>query len=203
VIAFSLRQVVRDRRGAALTEFGFVAPVLMLFLVGAFDIAHSLYLRSVMHGAIQKSARDSTLERNATPAEQALIDARVQAAANGLTFGQQIQFTRFFYRTFERAAAAQAEQLNDTNSDGQCNNNESYSDDNNNRTWDRNGGSTGQGLAFDRAVYTAEVTYPRLFPLWRFIGGSSTSTVQVRTVLMNQPYTGQGRDGTPTPRTCP
>lgn len=197
-----MRRLRSDRRGATLVEFGFVAPILMMFLVGAFDIGHALYLRSAMLGAMQKSARDSSLEAGATASSQARIDGEVQKAVSGLTFGRPIQFKRRFYRTFQTAAAARAEQFTDGNGNRRCDNGEAYSDDNNNNVWDADGGNEGQGLAFDRSVYTATVTYQRLFPLWKFIGGSPTSTVQVRTVLMNQPYTGQTAVRPPTNRNC-
>jgi Flp pilus assembly protein TadG len=197
-----MRRLRFDRRGSTLVEFGFIAPMFMMFLIGAFDIGHALYLRSAMLGAMQKSARDSTLEQSATAASQARIDGEVQKAVDGLTFGKQIQFKRRFYRTFQTAAAARAEQFTDINLNGRCDGVEPYSDDNNNNVWDADGGNEGQGLAFDRSVYTATVTYQRLFPLWKFIGGSPTSTVQVRTVLMNQPYTGQTAIRPPTQRNC-
>jgi Flp pilus assembly protein TadG len=191
-----------NERGSTLVEFGFVAPVFMMFLAGAFDIGHALYLRSALLGAMQKSARDSTLEAGATDASQAIIDNEVRRAVAGLTFGKRIEFTRRSYRTFERAAAARREQLTDLNGNDNCDLGEAYSDDNNNDRWDRDGGNEGQGLAFDRTIYTANVTYQRLFPLWKFIGGSPTSTVRVRTVLMNQPYTGQTAAAPPTNRIC-
>lgn len=199
----AVRKLRHDRRGATLVEFAFVAPVFLLLLMGMFDVGHQLYVHVVLQGAMQKSARDSTLEAFATSSTQAALDTHVREQVEPLTFGEQLTFRRRFYRTFDQAAAARRENFTDVNGNGVCDNGEQYSDDNNNQVWDVDGGDAGQGLAFDKAVYTATVTFPRLFPLWRFTGSSERSTVEVRTVLMNQPYTGQKSYGAPTARNCP
>ena len=54
-----LRRLRDEQRGATLIEFAIVAPVLCLMLMGAFDIAHSLYVRTVTEGIMQKAGRDS------------------------------------------------------------------------------------------------------------------------------------------------
>ena len=199
----ALRSLGGDRRGATLVEFAIVSPVFLMLLVGILDIAHGQVLRAVLQGALQKSGRDSTLEANATTANQAIVDKKVRDTVGGLAFGQPITFKRRFYRTFERAAAAQAEPYTDGNANGRCDNGEQYMDNNLNTVWDADGADAGQGFAFDKAVYSASITYPRLFPLWRFVGGDSTATASARTVLMNQPYVGQGSYGTAAARNCP
>ena len=57
-----LRELVRADGGAALTEFGLISPVLFLLLFGGFDVGHTLYMRTVLEGAVQKAARDASLE---------------------------------------------------------------------------------------------------------------------------------------------
>ena len=55
-----LRQLRGDRRGVTVIEFAIVAPVMCLFLVAAFDVAHQLYLTATLQGIVQKTARDSS-----------------------------------------------------------------------------------------------------------------------------------------------
>ncbi|MES2044334.1 MAG: TadE family protein [Pseudomonadota bacterium] len=194
--------LVRDKRGATIVEFAIVAPVLGLMLVGAFDVAHSLYMRATLQGIVQKTARDATLE-SADSAAQTALDNKVKAQVRALANNSTIVITRRFYRTFSKAAAAQAEAFTDTNHDGRCDNGEPYQDDNNNNTWDSDGGDNGEGGAKDRAVYTVTVTYPRFFPLYKFIGGATTTKIAATTILENQPYSDQNSYGTPTVRNCP
>ncbi len=187
-------QSLRDRRAVTVVEFAFVAPVLLLLLLGGFDTAHTLYMRGVLQGAVQKSARDSALESGLSSENQTAIDDRVRASVLALANNADITIKRRFYRTFSQAAAAKAEPFpggNDTNRNGICDNNEIFEDLNRNGFRDLDGGDGGQGAAVDRTVYTVTATYPRMFPVMKMIGGSATTVVTATTVLENQPYANQ------------
>jgi Flp pilus assembly protein TadG len=194
--------LTRDERGSAAIEFSVLAPVMCLLLVGAFDIAHSLYMRGTVQGIVQKTARDATLEGSTDAASQTALDDKVKAQVRALANNSTIVITRRYYRTFSLAAAAQAEPWTDTDHNGTCNNNEPYTDNNGNGTWDADGGDDGQGGAKDRTLYTVTVTYPRFFPLYKYIGGSTTTKIVATTILENQPYTDQGSYGAPVVRHC-
>lgn len=198
-----LRNLGEDERGAALVEFAIVAPVMVLMLLGAFDIGHTLYARGVLQGVVQKVARDSTLETGTQAQQQQKLDDRVRAQVSALANNADIEITRRYYRTFTQAAAARREDFTDNNGDGTCDGGEPYEDANNNNVWDDDGADAGQGGAKDAVVYTVEVTYPRFFPIYNFIGGSDTTTLTASTVLKNQPYGDQGSYGAPTWKNCP
>lgn len=199
------RQLGRDRRGATLTEFAIVAPVMCLFLVGGFDTAHTLYMRAALQGIVQKTGRDSALETGTDATVQAATDAKVLAQVRQLAKNATVTYSRRFYRTFSQALAARRENFTDTDHDGTCNHNEPYTDANNNSVWDADGGDGGQGGAKDKTVYTVTVTYPRLFPLQGFIPALPANQVlTASTVLQNQPYSDQSSyTNTTTVRNCP
>lgn len=183
------RRVIADQRGATILEFAFVAPVLALLLVGAMDVGHSLYMRSVLQGVVQKAARDSGLERAEAVAVQAALDAKVKESVLVLYKNAEVETQRRYYRSFETAAAARMEPFTDTNGDGICNKNEPFEDENNNGTRDLYTGNSGQGGAKDSVVYTVTVRYPRMFPLHNFISVVPANvTLRATTVLQNQPY---------------
>lgn len=196
------RKLKTDESGATILEFGLVAPVLSMLLIGSFDLAHTLYMQSVLQGALQKAARDSSLETGASSGTQTTIDTRVTNQVKQLMNGATVNFTRRYYKTFSKAAAAQAESFTDTNTNGQCDGGEPYVDVNNNNNWDRDGGDAGQGGARDNVVYTVDVSYPRMFPLDKMIGGSGTTRISATTVLSNQPYGNQAQYASPTVRNC-
>ncbi len=181
-----------DRRGATIVEFAFVAPVMCLFLVAAFDVAHQLYLTATLQGIVQKTARDSTLESGSTTAAATAIDNKVRRQVLAIATNATLQFNRRYYRTFALAQAATAETWIEGNGNATCDNNESYQDTNGNSTWDADGGDAGQGGAKDKTVYTVTVTHRPLLPIWRYIGGASSRTITAKTVLQNQPYGDQG-----------
>ncbi len=197
------RQLAREERGSAVVEFAIVAPVMGLLLLGAFDIGHTLYMRSVLQGVVQKTARDSTLQDGGTAEQQQTLDARVTAQAKALANNGDIKITRRFYRTFTDAAAARAEAWTDTNDNGRCDEGEPYEDANLNGVWDADGGDQGQGGAKDAVLYTVTIKYPRMFPIYNLIGGETTTTVSAETVLKNQPFGDQGSYGAPVVRNCP
>lgn len=197
----------QDERGTAAMEFGLIFPAFAMLMLGALDIGHTLYMNSVLQGAIQKASRDSTLETGTAAATQTALDNAVKSQVLDLVNNATVTFSRRTYKTFSSAAAAQMEGFSDTPTgpaaNGVCDAGEPYVDTNNNGVWDKDGGDAGQGGARDVTVYKVTVSYPHMFPLYRLIGGSSTQTVTGQTVLANQPYGTQSQYGAPTVRNCP
>lgn len=193
-----LRQLRRDREGVTLVEFAFVGPVLILMLMGLFDIAHTQYTSSVLYGAMQKAARDYTLESATT--SEATIDGRVQDQIRSvMPNGATITFTKTNFEDFKNVN--EPEEWTDTNNNGTCNNNEPYKDANNNGVWDVNRGRSGVGAGRDVILYSANVTYPRLFPLFSMIGLPANVSLNATSVLRRQPFD-QGSQVNPTVRNC-
>lgn len=189
------RSLLADHRGATIVEFGMILPVMGLLLLGTFDIGHTLYMRAVLQGVVQKTARDSGLQDGGTPARQAELDRRVRGQVKQLKKldDDDIVITRRAYRSFSKAAAAQAEPYTETNGNTKCDNGETFEDQNGNGVRDADGGNNGQGGAKDSVLYTVTITYPRLLPHSK-IGGSDIVVVSAKTVMNNQPYSDQGVD---------
>ena len=199
----TFRSLVGETRGNTAIEFALVAPVMCLMLLGAFDVSHTLYVRAALQGIVQKTGRDFTLETSASlQAQRDALDAKVTDQARALANNATIDITRRYYRTFSKAAAAQAESWTDTNGNASCDAGEPYQDQNLNSLWDKDGGDDGVGGAKDAVVYTVTMTYPRMMPITSFIGGATTTKVSAATVLRNQPYSGQESYGTPVVRNC-
>jgi len=174
----------RDQRGVSAVEFGLLAPVLMLALTGVFDTAYDMYTSSLLEGAIQEAARDSTLEKASLKTSS--IDAEVTKVVQDLVPDATLAFSRKSYHSF--SAAGKPEDYTDTNKNGKCDAGEPYEDANDNSRWDTDQGQTGMGGARDVVLYSVTVTYPRPFGVAGFVGGSSTSTMTAETVLANQPW---------------
>jgi Flp pilus assembly protein TadG len=173
-----------------------------LVLLGAFDVSHTLYMRSALQGIVQKTARDSSLESGTDSTQQTTLDNKVRDQIKALANNQTITITRRYYRTFSKAAAAQAEAWTDTNHNSTCDAGEPYQDDNLNSTWDKDGANAGQGGAKDAVLYTVTVSYPRFFPIQNFVGGSNTTSISASTVLKNQPYGDQATYGSSVVKNC-
>jgi Flp pilus assembly protein TadG len=177
-----------DARGVTVIEFAIVAPVMLLMLLGFFDLAHTQYSRSVLQGAMQMAARNSTLESGLT--SSAAIDAYVKNQVKNVV-GPNATFTstRLSYADF--ASVGKAEKYTDTNTNGQYDVGECFEDVNGNGQWDADLGKSGQGGADDAVLYSMTVSYKRMFPMATMIGWTSNQSITASTVLRNQPYSAQ------------
>lgn len=182
--ARSISTLGRDRSGVTAVEFGLIAPVFLIMAMGIFDLAYTMYVNSMMQGAIQKVARDSTIE--GAGINTATLDQRVTDAVKAVVFHSNLTFDRKSYASF--SAVSKPEDFSDINNNNDCDTGEPFEDANGNGTWDKDRGISGQGGARDAVLYTVRVTYARPFPIASLIGQDSTITLQARTVLRNQPY---------------
>ncbi|MVZ96729.1 pilus assembly protein [Sphingorhabdus sp. IMCC26285] len=184
-------KVVKDCEGTSIVEFAVISPVMFTLLFGGFDFGHTLYMKSVLQGAINKAARDSALETGTVAEVQAAVDQKVidqVTAVHRTAEFDTDSFSRSYFRTFTDAAFPESEVWDDTNSDGECNNDENYIDENNNSTFDADGIADGQGYTRDAVKYSATVRYDRLFPLAGLLGISNRVELTASTVIANQPY---------------
>lgn len=172
----------KDASGAAVVEFALVAPVLIMALMGMFDLSYNIYTSAMLEGSIQKAARDSSVED-----ADAVVDGRVISAVRAIAPDASLTFHRSAYDSY--ANVAKPEDFTDLDNDGTCNNGEPFEDANGNNAWDRDRGTSGFGGARDAVLYEVTVTYDRPFPITRLVPGMShqVSTV-ARTVLRNQPF---------------
>lgn len=189
--------LARESAGVTTVEFAMIAPVLVLTLLGLFDMGYNMYAQTLLQGALQQAARNSTIE--GASSQTGAIDASVQTAVGRAIGGATFSFARKSYTTFSQVG--QPEDWTDTDGNGTCNGGEPYEDANGNGTWDRDRGVSGLGGARDAVLYTATVTYPRAFPLARLARLPNTVTLSASTVLRNQPYA-QSQAATVVVRNC-
>lgn len=164
--------------------------------MGTFDTAYDMYTASLMEGAIQKAARDSTLEKANLNASA--IDGVVTKTVRDLAPSANLTFKRTAYHSF--SAVGKPEDYTDTNNNGKCDKSEPYEDANDNSVWDTDQGDEGMGGARDAVLYQVTVTYPRPFAVASLLGWPSTYTINAKTVLANQPWDNLAK--TPTIRKC-
>jgi TadE-like protein len=193
----------KDKCGIAAVEFAMVLPPFVLMLMGGMDIGHSIYTNSLMQGAVQKAGRDSALEGGTASAQQVSIDNQIKEQIKSINQNADVTLSRRYYKTFSQASAALEEVYTDTNANHICDAGEPYQDRNRNGVWDSDGADSGQGGAKDVVVYTTRIRYPRLFPMFNFVGLSQNIDYTATTVLANQPYGEQSATGTPVARNCP
>ena len=194
-----LSGLTNDERGVTIVEFAMVAPVLMLMLMGLFDLSYNLYTTEMLQGAIEHAARDSSIEGAAS--KEAQLDAMVTTAVHAVAPSATMTFTRRAYSSFTKAG--RPEDFTDVDGNATCNNGEPFEDANSNGKWDVDAGKAGTGGARDAVLYTVVVKYQRAFPIAGFIPGQSKDfTLSAATVLRNQPYGQQSNNTAPSTGKC-
>jgi Flp pilus assembly protein TadG len=200
-----IKRLRADKRGATLVEFALLLPLIMVVSMGLLDFAHRFFSKAMFEGAVQKAARDATLESGASVASNTLIDKKVKdnfKEVNGSVTDSNFTFTRRNFKDFTNSGKMEPS----TGPGGQCappsgGTTYTYVDINNSNTWD-DGAQGGQGGANDVVLYTATVTYRSLFPVNSLFGASQYQTIKASTVLRNQPYNSQATRTTGPTRNC-
>lgn len=185
-------RIGRDCRAASMVEFALISPALVVALLGLFDMSYNIYTSSLLNGAIQQAARDSTIEGAAV--DDGTVDRHVGDTVRRIVPSAEIAFDRKAYADFSEVG--QPEDFTDVNRDGRCNEGEPFEDVNGNAAWDEDRGRAGAGGARDAVIYLVTVTYDRQFPLSSMLGIPPQVSTTARTVLRNQPYEAQERSVT-------
>ena len=193
-----MRRIHSDNRGAALVEFALVLPIVLLLILGGLEIGHTFYVRSILIGKLQKAARDISLEDAGADTRVAAIKTEVERAVHQVMIGAAVDWDIRSFHDYKNAAH-RPEEFGDANSDGNCNNGETFVDSNGNGRWDADGSKIGRGGAKDVLMMTASVSYPRL-GLGKFFTAAPTVNLSATTLLRNQPSSTQSQ---PTTGTCP
>jgi Flp pilus assembly protein TadG len=174
-----------DERGAALTEFALISPVFMLILMGVFDIGYGMYAKSILQGSVEAAGRVASLENTTT----SQIDQKVRDSVESLNSTGNLTFEREYYQNYLDISTP--EDFTDGNGNTVRDAGECFIDRNGNSTWDQDVGVSGRGGAQDVVVYTATLTYDRLFPIWGMLGQSTSQKLTGVTYLRNQPFSAQ------------
>jgi Flp pilus assembly pilin Flp len=195
-LAQLLRALAADARGVTIVEFAIVAPVLILMLVGGFDLAHQSYVRSVLQGALNDAARRAAVEDPAFIAAGDTLEERVAnliigqvepTAPNAEIVIEQSNFYDFSgIGNPEKLMTDENENGQYDESDGDC-----FADLDEDGEYDTDTGREGIGGANDVVFYEATLTMPRLVPLHGLLGVSPEYNLRAETAIRNQPYEAQ------------
>lgn len=176
------KHLKRNEEGAAIVEFALVAPTTILLMMGVFELGHTMYVQSIVNGAMQEAGRDSTIES----AKLDQIEAQASKRIGAVTPDAEISYKRAFHKDYGHVN--RYEPFTDVDGDGRCNNNDPFEDLNGNGVRDLANGVDGQGDARDVVVLQVDVTYRRMLPMPSLSGWSESNTVSGRTFLRNQPF---------------
>ncbi|AKH41532.1 Flp pilus assembly pilin Flp [Altererythrobacter atlanticus] len=179
------RALSRREDGTAVMEFGLIAPVFVILLMGIYDLSHMVYARSVLAGAVERAARDSSLEGGDTDVADQIVEDAIRPVLPGVDLDPQ----RLSY--FDFADIGRPEQFDDENGNNVCDNGEAYVDENRNGIWDADIGVANNGGAGDVVIYTVTATYSPLFKIPFMPEMWNERTLTATAVKKNQPFANQ------------
>ena len=181
-----LRRLRRDSKAVTIVEFAMVAPVMLLLLLGLFDLGYRSYASSVLQGALHDAARMATVGGHTMTEIDTLVKQRLSNfAARATTTTEAASYFQF-------SGVSQPELIvGDTTPLNTYNNGDCFEDANGNNSYDTDRGAGGTGNSDDIVRYRVTITFPRVFPLGVLMGWPNTQTLTSETVLRNQPYGGQ------------
>lgn len=181
-----VRRLQRDDSAVTIIEFAMVAPVMLLLLMGLFDLGYRAYAASVLQGALHDAARMATVGGYSLTQ----IDARVKTRLSNFATRSTVTTQTASY--YEFSGVSQPEKIvSDTVPLNAYNAGDCFEDVNGNNSYDTDRGRAGTGNADDIVRYSVTITFPRILPLGTLMGWGNMQTLSSNTVLRNQPYAGR------------
>lgn len=197
------RSLLRSERAIAATEFGLIAPVFFVLIIGLFDVAHQTYANAMLRGAVERAARNASLETN----DLEVLDAAVKQTVREVLPDAKFDIQRTSY--FDFADIKRPEKFTDNLGEdpktrklrqypglnnGKCDYGETFEDFNKNKVWDDDlgsGASDSNGGAGDVVMYTVTVKYTPLFKIPFAPEMWNKREIVATSVKKNQPFAQQ------------
>lgn len=184
-----VRAVWASQSGSPGVEFAFVAPPLMMILIGIVEVALVLAANILMEGAVRQAARFGlTGYVPAGTTRAAYIQQIIANDTAGLINVANMTVSTMIYPSF--ANVHQPEPFVDANGNSVKDAAESYTDVNGNGQWDADMGKAGLGGPGDIVLYTFKYTWPVITPLLKPILGGNDNVLhlQADVVVRNEPF---------------
>jgi hypothetical protein len=195
-IGKAVRAFGRSRRGVAGLEFGFAAPALVLATVGVVELGMMMFVTSLVEGGLREAARFGITGYSPVGvSREDRIREIIEENTIGLVDMSAATITTLVYPSF--GAVGQPEPFEDSAPvNGAYDGGESYQDINGNGVWDADMGASGAGGPGDVVLYTVEVDWHALTPLFEPIFGL-TGNIRMRAsvAVRNEPFNQAGGGG--------
>ena len=187
-----LRYFARNDDGGSAVEFAVTAPVVLLAVLGAIEVLMTMFVSTLMEGAIREASRFG--KTGFIPAGSTR-EAEIANIINTNTFGlvdiQPANVVVQAYQDFD--SVGKPEPYDDDNGNGSWDAGEPYTDVNGNGQWDEDQGSTGAGGAGDVVRYTINYPWGFMTPVMaEFAHLTEKINLSATVVVRNEPWTAGG-----------
>lgn len=184
-----LRRLARARDGSASMEFALALPLLLLLLLGMFEVSMILFVNTSVEGGLREAARYGITGQ--TP-ETGTREDQIIAILDRYTLGMvDLDSAEISFRTYESFNDVEqpepwvdAPPLNGVYDPG-----ETYDDLNGDGQWSEDRGIAGVGDAGDVVLYDIRYDWALLTPfLSNLLGDAGVVHMRASIVVRNEPY---------------
>ncbi len=184
-----LKRLRNDNEGTSLLEFGFVAPILILAVLGIMELGMILFVTSMLEGSVRTAARFGiTGYAPSSVSREAQIREILEDNTAGLIDMDQVSFTQFVYENFSDIGQPEP-YVDDNPANGSYDSGESYQDVNGNGEWDSDMGVAGVGGPGAVVIYRVNYDWPLLTPyLADILGENGKIPLSASIVVRNEPF---------------
>ena len=183
-----LRRFWPCRDGIAALEFGFAAPVIVFAAVGLIELGAMMFVSTLVEGGLREAARFGIT--GFAPdgiSREDRIRQIIEENTIGLVDMDTATITQLIYPGF--GEVGQPEPFVDANGNGSFDGGESYQDVNGNGQWDSDMGASGAGGPGDVVLYTVEVDWPALTPIFQpIMGAGGLVRLRASVAVRNEPW---------------
>lgn len=177
----------RDARGVTMVEFGLIAPVLTLMIMGIVELGLMMAGQAILDNATFVASRTGkTGYTDKDTKQDKTITATIQKNASAFLDPTKITVTSVAYSDYD---SMQPEPFTDKNNNGVWDSGEPYTDVNKNGVYDKNSGTSGYGNSGQVVLYTATYDWRLVTPMiGKLIGKNNVVQLKARVVVKNEPY---------------
>ena len=182
-----LRGASRMEDGAAMVEFGFLAPAFIAIVCAIMEFSGIMFVQAILEGAAREASRyglTGFTSGGVSRADQIL--AIVEDNTFGIVDMDDLHMETLVYENF--GDIGQPEPFTDENGNEVWDNDEPFTDINGNGTWDPDMGAAGLGGPGDVVVYRMSYDWDIMIPLFRPFFGDAI-TLQSNIAVRNEPFT--------------
>ena len=184
---------LRDREdGSPAAEFAFVAPIMILLVVGTIEFGMIMFVTILMESGLRDAARYGiTGSEFGKMSRMERIVEIINDRTLGLVDISEADIQILVYPDFGQIG--DGEDFVDGNGNGTYDVGETFTDANGNGTWDSDIGQSGPGASGQVVLYRIEYAWELLTPLAvPLIGEGGKFTLSASIAVRNEPYNNGG-----------
>ena len=181
------RGALQSEGGAAMVEFGFLAPAFIAIVCAIMEFSGIMFVQAILEGSAREASRYGLtgFAQGGVSREDQIL-AIVQDHTYGIVDMAELQMETLVYENF--GDIGQPEPFTDENGNEVWDNDEPFTDINGNGTWDPDMGAAGLGGPGAVVVYRMSYDWDIMIPLFRPFFGNSIR-LQSNIAVRNEPWT--------------